>query len=91
MMVPAMRVMVMVLWYDVRLRRHGFGRRIALVLLRGAHRTHRQFEAPIALDVGCRGHGGDDDGKGYGRDQERSATRHDAHVEISREVLITPS
>jgi hypothetical protein len=90
---PVMRVMApwMVIWGRVRLHRRGLGRRVALVLLCSAHGPHRQFETCIAFDVGCRGKRWDEDNEGAGRDQARSATKHDVHDESSRKQWITPT
>jgi hypothetical protein len=90
---PVMRVMAprMVIWGRVRLHRRGLGRRVALVLLRGAHRPHRQFETRIAFDIGCRGKRWNEENEGAGRDQAGSATKHDVHDEGSRKQWITPT
>ena len=88
-MVPRPVVRVMVPWDEARLCRRGLGRRVALVLLRSAHRPHRQFETRVAFDIGCSGKRWDDDDEGAGRDQARSATIHDVHHEGSRKQWIT--
>jgi hypothetical protein len=88
-MVPRPVMRVMVPWDEARFCRRGLGRRVALVLLRSAHRPHRQFETSVAFDIGCRGKRWDEDDEGAGRDQARSATKHDVHDEGSRKQWIT--
>ncbi len=90
---PVVRVMVpwTVLWHEVRFFRRGPGRRVALVLLWGAHRAHRQFETTGLIKVGCRGKRWNREGEGASGDQARGAAKYDVHDEGSREEWITPT
>jgi hypothetical protein len=78
---PVMRVVVpwMVLWDDSGLCRRGFGRRGALVLLRGAHRAHRQLEGCAARGIGSRDRVRTGHYDGNHSDQVRSVTGHNIH------------
>jgi hypothetical protein len=62
--------------------RVGFFRHpLALVLLRGAHRSHRQFETVAWYDVGCGGKRWNDKGESADGDQARSAAKQQVHEE----------
>ena len=53
----------------MRFCRHSISRGTALILLCGAHRSHREFEALGLSDVGCGRRRRDDDGKGANSEQ----------------------
>jgi hypothetical protein len=61
--------------------------RRSLVLLRGAHRSHRQLETVAWRGVRCRGKCWNDEGKGANRDQARSAAKQHVHEESIEERI----
>jgi hypothetical protein len=77
MMVPHLVMQTMVPRGGARLYRFGLTRRVALVLLRSAHRAHRQFETP--LNVECCSECWDEEGESANHHQARSKAKHDFH------------
>ena len=78
-MVPRPVMRVMAPWNEARFCRRGLGRRVALVLLRSAHRPHRQFETRTLLGAGRQGKRWNDDGESAKGDQPQRMMMHDVH------------